>query len=62
MVESGKRVSNTWIIYLSVGDNPAKVGLIPHKSLFREEERQRILEQSRVRRKMSPGPISLLAG
>ena len=27
---SGVRVSNTWIIYLLVGDNPGKPGLIPH--------------------------------
>src|SRR5579875_3255887 len=28
---SGERVSNTWVIYLQVGDNPGKPGLIPHK-------------------------------
>src|SRR5579864_2525807 len=28
---SGVRVSNTWIIYLLVGNNPGKLGLIPHK-------------------------------
>ena len=28
---SGVRVSNTWIIYLLVGNNPGKPGLIPHK-------------------------------
>ena len=28
---SGVRVSNTWMIYLLVGDNPGKPGLIPHK-------------------------------
>lgn len=27
---SGERVSNAWIIYPEVGDNPAKAGLIPH--------------------------------
>ena len=28
---SGVRVSNTWMIYLFVGDNLGKPGLIPHK-------------------------------
>src|SRR3569623_424841 len=28
---SGVRVSNTWIIYLLVGNNPGKPGLIPHE-------------------------------
>ncbi len=27
---SGVRVSNTWVIYLLVGNNPGKLGLIPH--------------------------------
>ena len=27
---SGVRVSNTWVIYLGVGNNPGKPGLIPH--------------------------------
>ena len=27
---SGERVSNAWIICLQVGDNPGKLGLIPH--------------------------------
>src|SRR5216683_1916775 len=32
---SGVRVSNTWIIYLLVGNTPGKPGIIPHKlSLF----------------------------
>ena len=46
LVESGKRVSNTWIICLLVGDNSAKAGLIPHKTLFRKEGSQRFSEQS----------------
>ena len=29
---SGERVSNTWIICPEVGDNPGKLGLIPHKT------------------------------
>ncbi len=29
---SGARVSNMWIICLLVGDNPGKLGLIPHKT------------------------------
>jgi hypothetical protein len=28
---SGVRVSNTWMIYLLVGNNPGKPELIPHK-------------------------------
>src|ERR1700682_99264 len=28
---SGVRVSNTWVIYLLVRNNPGKPGLIPHK-------------------------------
>jgi hypothetical protein len=27
---SGRRVSNTWVTCLEVGDNPGKLGLIPH--------------------------------
>ena len=27
---SGERVSNAWITYPEVGDNPGKLGLIPH--------------------------------
>ncbi len=29
-VESGVRVSNTWVTYLHAGDNPLKSGLIPY--------------------------------
>ena len=29
-VDSGGRVSNAWVIYPQVGDNPAKAGLIPN--------------------------------
>ena len=32
MQKSGKRVSNTWVIYLKVWNNPAKVGLMPNKT------------------------------
>ncbi len=31
---SGARVSNTWVIYLLVGDNISKEVLIPHKSIY----------------------------
>ena len=31
LAESGERVSNAWVIYPKVGDNPPKGGLIPHK-------------------------------
>jgi hypothetical protein len=30
---SGERVSNTWIICPEVGDNPGKLGLIPHMTV-----------------------------
>ncbi len=30
VVESGERVRNTWVIYLTVGDNLGKLGLIPN--------------------------------
>jgi hypothetical protein len=29
---SGARVSNAWMTCLRVGDNPGKLGLIPHKT------------------------------
>ena len=32
LVATGARVSNAYATYLSEGDNPAKVGLIPHKT------------------------------
>ena len=32
MPETGARVSNAYATYLSEGNNPAKVGLIPHKT------------------------------
>ena len=32
LLTSGGRVSNAYATYLSEGDNPAKVGLIPHKT------------------------------
>ncbi len=28
--DSGRRVSNTWVIYPRIGDNSAKAGLIPN--------------------------------
>ena len=31
-VATGARVSNAYATYLSEGDNPAKVGLIPHEA------------------------------
>ena len=31
-IESGKRVSNAWVICPRVGNNPAKAGLIPNKT------------------------------
>jgi hypothetical protein len=31
-VATGARVSNAYATYLSEGNNPAKVGLIPHKT------------------------------
>ena len=32
---SGERVSNAWIICPEVGDNPGKLGLIPHTLFYR---------------------------
>ena len=32
LVATGARVSNAYATYLSEGNNPAKVGLIPHKT------------------------------
>ena len=34
---SGKRVSNTWIIYLRIGDNLPKGELIPNKTTVSHE-------------------------
>ena len=53
---SGERVSNAWITCPEVGDNPGKLGLIPHDT-----------ERSKGARKGSrhwrgPRPISLLVG
>ena len=62
MVESGKRVSNTWIICLLVGDNSAKAGLIPHKTLFRKERSQRFSEQSERSLKDESGSHQLVGG
>ncbi len=53
---SGARVSNTWVIYLMVGDNIPKGVLIPHKSTSVGKG------GFGCRQKMSPRPISLLVG
>ena len=37
LAESGERVSNAWVIYPVVGDNPPKGGLIPPKISSSEE-------------------------
>ena len=37
-IESGKRVSNTWIIYLLVGDSHWKRWVIPHNIIFWEQD------------------------
>ncbi len=34
-VDSGERVSDTWVICLRVGDTPEKLGLIPNMVSFR---------------------------
>jgi hypothetical protein len=35
---SGRRVSNTWIIYPRLGDNSAKAGLIPDYIILSHDE------------------------
>ncbi len=49
---SGERVSNAWITYPEVGDNPGKLGLIPHDT----ERSKGARKGSRHRR--GPRPIS----
>ncbi len=49
---SGARVSNTWVIYLLVGDNNSKGLLIPHE--FTQVGKGGFGR----RQKMSPRPIS----
>ena len=39
LAESGERVSNAWVIYPKVGDNPPKGGLIPH-NIFSSQEKK----------------------
>ena len=52
---SGGRVSNTWIIYLQVGDNNWKRLLIPNVIVI-------LKEPLKLRLKMSLRRISLLVG
>ena len=54
---SGVRVSNTWVIYLIVGNNAGKPALIPHKlGLFKGARK------AAMRCERSPRPISWLVG
>jgi hypothetical protein len=55
--DSGERVSNAWVIYLEVGDTPAKVGLIPNVVSLRMEMNPKAGRKACCF-KMSPRPIS----
>jgi hypothetical protein len=35
---SGARVSNAWVIYLWVGNNSGKLGLIPHNTFTLKQQ------------------------
>ncbi len=55
---SGVRVSNTWIIYLQVGDNFPKGELIPHNIFMGYPEEIKVGDRKTSRQKRSPRPIS----
>ncbi len=38
MVATGRRVSNAYVTYPVLGDNPEKFGLIPHRNIERHLE------------------------
>ena len=46
---SGGRLSSTWLTYPREGDNPGKLGLIPH--------RRRLLEWVRAEKAATPCPL-----
>ena len=55
-------MSNTWVIYLRVGDNPRKLGLIPHNIIESLGLMIKAGDLRTWRLKRSPRPISLLVG
>ncbi len=60
--DSGKRVSNTWVIYLRVRDNIPKGMLIPDKTTTPHGVEVKGGDRKAYHLKMSPRPISLLVG
>ena len=60
--DSGKRVSNTWIIYLRAWDNIPKGVLIPHKTTILHGIEVKGGDRKAYHLKMSPRSISLLVG
>ena len=58
-LDSGKRVSNTWVICLMVRNNFAKAELIPDKTTISHEVEVKAGDPKRAwRHKRSPRPIS----
>ncbi len=60
--DSGKRVSNTWVIYPRNRDNLPKGGLIPSKTTALHGAEVKDGDRKAYRLRRSPCPISLLAG
>ena len=56
--QSRERVSNTWVIYLRVGNNTGKLVLIPHDILWPNGRGIKAGDRKAWRLKMSPRPIS----
>ena len=56
---SGERVSNTWVTYPQVGDNPPNGGLIPHVASLSHggEVKGGVWRKPRCRLGMGPRPI-----
>ena len=60
--DSGKRVSNTWVIYLRARDNIPKGVLIPNETTTSHGVEVKGRDRKACHLRMSPRPISLLAG
>ena len=60
--DSGKRVSNEWVIYLRVRDNIPKGVLIPDKTTTSHGVEVKDGDRKAYHLKMSPLSISLLVG
>ena len=58
MFDSGKRVSNTWVIYLEVRNNLPKGGLILDKTTAWHQAEVKGEDRKASRLLMSPCPIS----